>query len=249
MLTLNTTWSAVKSRLCFPEKIGPLPAKGFGHIAPIDVFVLHADADNIGQLVIRPDAAIPARQDVSLGMHFPADNFANEILSLTRSNDRSIARCTGSGLACAKTVANEAKEAGIGFFPGREVSVRKCRSAGSIKKQTVPAKPDMAADKSIPDRFHHPPRAEIRFGSHVLPFSDQEKLVLLEGVEFAARGAPVSDKASFSANHEVAKLKIEPSLPATNRFGVGLFRLARRLSRRIARSDPRRSHACRPRSE
>ena len=155
-------------------------------------------------------------------MHFLADNFANEILSLTRPNDRSIARCIGCGLACAETVTNKAKEAGIGFFPGRKVSVRKCRSAGSIKKQTVPAKTDMAADKSIPGRFHHPPQTEIRFGSHVLPFSDQEKLVLPEGVEFAARGTPVSDKASFSANDEVAKLKIEPSLPAANRFGVGL---------------------------
>jgi len=65
-------------------------------------------------------------------MHFPADNFANETLSLTRSNDRSIVRRICSRLACAETVTNKAKEARIGFSPGRKVSIRERGSSGSL---------------------------------------------------------------------------------------------------------------------
>ena len=52
---------------------------------------------------------------------------------------------------------------------------------------------------------------------------DQEKLVRLELLRFAANHAAVSLETAFAAKNEMAKLKIESGLSATNRLRVGLI--------------------------
>jgi hypothetical protein len=92
--------------------------------------------------------------------------------------------------------------------------------AGHVKQDTVPTKPDLTADGSVPVRLNRSHVSELCLCSDELPLGPKEKLVLLKLHVLAADRAAVPLEASFQSHNEASKLQIESGLPAANGFIV-----------------------------
>src|ERR1700730_16620935 len=177
-----------------------------GDIAPIDVFVLDAGTNNVRELEIDAASAIPASENIALGVHFLAHNFADKIQLLIRCYSFS----------------DVSKKAGVGRLPGFEVNVGERGAAGPVKKEPVPGKANFPASKPIPNRLYIPHRTKFCLGRNALVYGFGKKIVLLELVRLCGRGGSVSNKAAFGAEDDVAKLQVESGLHAPDRLSVGI---------------------------
>src|ERR1700688_4990583 len=159
-----------------------------GDITPIDVFVFEADANKISERVIDAASAVPAGQNVALGMRFFADNFADEELALLRLHR---ARCVasdnhGSRQSIATTsVVTILEKTRVRCFRRFEVHIGKRRASFSVKKKAVPGKADISTGKAVPGCFNLVHRSELRLGGdELLAFGVDKKLVHLEFTKF-----------------------------------------------------------------
>ena len=106
-------------------------------------------------------------------------------------------------------------------------------TAFSVEKKAVPSEANVSPDKTVPGSFNLVHGLKLRLGSnaaqllqvlHLLPHAAVNKeLVHLEVVEPALCAAAIADKASFGANHDVAKLKSVSSLRTPDRLGIVLM--------------------------
>src|SRR5436853_3783055 len=139
----------------------------FGDIAPLDVFKLNPDANNLGERVINATSAKPASQDISLGMRFLADNFANEhsaVVDWLLLHDASGSR---KAITCYHSPITILEEARVRFVLRLEVNISERDTTFSIKKKAVPGKADVSTDKAVPGCFHLLPGPKFGLGSNV----------------------------------------------------------------------------------